>query len=450
MKKLQIYLFAIGFTFSSWAQTTDDASTGTTIQSDTQPKSLTLNGYARGSVLGMSTRYDFTSTFAEISLQTEFNKNHAFLKSDIRVRQGYYFNEQKLDLDVKELYGGYRSNALDVLLGNQIVNWGRADGFNPTNNITPNDFFFLSADPDDQKLSNFMLRLKYRITPAIELDLIGIPFYAESNYRYDLFDMGANVNFTKGVLPDRKVENASFAGRLNFDYPAVGGSLSYFRGYDPYHGFDVKNVDWSTGVPIISNTAAYFRKSVVGGDFAIPIGNFILRGEAAYTFTDNPDNEMFIPKSDMAYVVGIETTLGGFSLIAQYIDKITPDFKAYTAPVLSDPLNPLAQIQYANEMIDYSNRSFNRKIFYQQEKFNHAVSLFVSKSFGYDLWNVELASYYNITSDELMLRPKISWKITDALTGSLGGNFMSGPAETLFGYSSGIMNGAFVELKVSF
>ena len=167
MKKLQIYLFAIGFTFSSWAQTTDDASTGTTIQSDTQPKFLTLNGYARGSVLGMSTRYDFTSTFAEISLQTEFNKNHAFLKSDIRVRQGYYFNEQKLDLDVKELYGGYRSNALDVLLGNQIVNWGRADGFNPTNNITPNDFFFLSADPDDQKLSNFMLRLKYRITPAI-------------------------------------------------------------------------------------------------------------------------------------------------------------------------------------------------------------------------------------------------------------------------------------------
>ena len=450
MKKLFIYFCALGFIVGASAQTTDEPLSEIATQTDAQPQSLSLNGFVRGSVFGGGERYDFTSTFAEISLQTEFNKNNAFLKSDIRVRQGLYFNENQLDVDVKELYGGYQSNTFDVLLGNQIVNWGRTDGFNPTNNITPNDYFFLSADPDDQKLSNFMLRFKYRLTPAIELDLIGIPFYAESNYRYDLFDMGANVNFVQSVLPDRKIKNSSLAGRLNFDFPAIGGSLSYFRGYDPYHGFDVKGVDWGTGVPLITNMAAHYLKSTVGADVAIPIGNFILRGEAAYNHTDNPDNKMFIPESDIAYVAGIETMLGGFTLIGQYIGKFTPDFIALTVPTLTDPLNPMAQMQYASQMIDYSNRSFNRKIFYQQEKTNHAVSLMASKSFGYDAWNIELASYYNITSEELMLRPKISWKITDALTCSLGGNYMSGPAETLFDYSSSIMNGAFVELKVSF
>lgn len=450
MKKLFIYLCAIGFVFGASAQTTDESLSELNTQTEAQPQSLSLNGYARGSVFGVGERYDFTSTFAEISLQTEFNRKNAYLKSDIRVRQGYFFNENQINIDVKELYGGYQSNKFDVLLGNQIVNWGRADGFNPTNNITPNDYFFLTANPDDQKLSNFMLRFKYRFTPEIELDLIGIPFYAESNYRYDLFDMGANVSFVKGALPEKEIKNSSFAGRLNFDFSAIGGSLSYFRGFDPYHGFDVKNVDWSTGAPLINNVAAHYLKSTLGADFAIPVGNFILRGEAAYTFTDNPDNKMFIPKSDIAYVGGIETMLGGFTLIAQYVGKYTPDFKALTVPALTDPLNPLAQMQYASQMIDYSNRSFNRKIFYQQEKTNHAVSLMVSKSFGYDAWNVELASYYNITSEEFLLRPKISWKITDALTSSFGGNYMSGPAETLFSYSSGIMNGAFVELKVSF
>lgn len=450
MKRLFIYLCAIGCVFAASAQTSDESIIELTTKTDSQPQSLFFNGFVRGSVFGGGERYDLTTTFTEISLKGKFNKDNAFVKSDIRVRQGHYFNEKQLSVIVKELYTGYQSNKFDVLLGNQIVNWGRTDGFNPTNNITPNDYFFLTANPDDQKLSNFMLRFKYRFTPEIELDLIGIPIYAESNYRYDLFDMGANVSFVKGTLPEKEIKNSSFAGRLNFDFPAIGGSLSYFRGFDPYHGFDVKNVDWSTGTPLINNVAAHYLKSAVGADFAIPVGNFILRGEAAYTFTDNPDHKMFIPNSDIAYVGGVETMLGGFTLIAQYVGKYTPDFKALTLPVLTDYLNPMAQMQYASQMIDYSNRSFNRKIFYQQEKTNHAVSLMVSKSFGYDAWNVELASYYNITSEEFLLRPKISWKISDALTSSVGGNYMSGPTQTLFGYSSGIMNGAFVELKVSF
>ena len=71
-------------------------------------------------------------------------------------------------------------------------------------------------------------------------------------------------------------------------------------------------------------------------------------------------------------------------------------------------------------------------------------------SFNSEKQATEDPSYYNITSEEVLLRPKLSWKITDTLTSSFGANYMSGPTETLFSYSSGIMNGAFVEFKVSF
>ena len=81
---------------------------------------------------------------------------------------------------------------------------------------------------------------------------------------------------------------------------------------------------------------------------------------------------------------------------------------------------------------------------------NHAVALSINKSFGYDAWNAEFAAYYNFTSDEWLIRPKISWKINDSLSASLGGSYMTGPVSSLFDYSAPIMNGGFLELKVCF
>lgn len=119
-------------------------------------------------------------------------------------------------------------------------------------------------------------------------------------------------------------------------------------------------------------------------------------------------------------------------------------------PVLSNPTNPLAQMQYAEEIIIYESSIFNRKMFYQQKETNHALVLSLNKAFAYDTWNIELAGYYNITSEELMIRPKISWKISDMLSTSLGGAYMKGPDNSIFNYSAPILSGVFLEFKASF
>ena len=102
---------------------------------------------------------------------------------------------------------------------------------------------------------------------------------------------------------------------------------------------------------------------------------------------------------------------------------------------LDDPSDPLAIAYYAEAMIRYESARFNRKIFNQQEKTNHALSLTLSKSFAYDTWNAELTGYYNITSEEYMIRPKITWKATDALSLSAGGSYMKGPENSIFWYA---------------
>lgn len=451
MKRLIFYLLA-GFYFSAYlaAQSLfEDAGTAS-VKDNINDTGFQLNGFVRGSVFGGGEVYDLTTTFAELSLQGQFESGKAFLKSDLRFRKGVAFDEDMPLVVLKELYAGFRGNRFDVLLGNQIVSWGRTDGFNPTDNITPKDYFFLTADPDDQKTPNFLLRLKYRILPEIELDLIGVPFYAASTYKYSLFEMGDQVHFADDIRPTRDIKNGTLAARLNFDFPVAGWSVSYFRGYDPFHGYDLITVDWSTGSPMITNASKSYVKTSWGADAAIPIGSFIFRGEAALNLTDRPENEMYIPLSDLSYVAAFETGFSGFTLIGQYIGKFTPDYYELVVPVLTNPSNPLVQMQYANAMIDYENRQFNRRTFYQQEKSNHAVAFTVSKSFGFDAWQLEFTGYYNITSEEWLVRPKINWKINDALTASIGGNYMTGGEKTLFGYSSTIMNGGFVQMKVSY
>lgn len=411
---------------------------------------ILLEGFVRGSAFGGGETYDIATGFAELSLQGKFAFEKAFLNADLRFRKGVAFDGKMPLLVLKELYAGYRGDHFDVFLGNQIISWGRTDGFNPTDNITPRDYFFLTADPDDQKIPNFLIRLKYRIIPEIDLDVIGVPFFVASDYRYDLFDMGSQVSFAKDILPSNAIKNAGVAARLNFDFPVAGWSFSYFRGYDPFHGFELSSVDWSSGQPEIMNASRPYLKTSLGADMAIPLGSVIVRAEAAYNITDRPGNEMYIPNTDFSYVGGVEAGFSGYTVIGQYVGRFTPDFEPLIVPVLTDPLNPLAQMQYANDMIDYENRLFNRKIFYQQEQTNHALALTVTKTFGYEAWEVEMTAYLNLTSEEWMMRPKINWKINDALTVSFGGNYMTGSDKTLFGYASKILNGAFIQMKVGF
>jgi len=52
---------------------------------------------------------------------------------------------------LRETYLDLSLGPLDIRAGRQIIVWGRADGINPTDNISPRDFTLLVADDDDQR-----------------------------------------------------------------------------------------------------------------------------------------------------------------------------------------------------------------------------------------------------------------------------------------------------------
>jgi hypothetical protein len=446
MRKAIIIAAVLAFTIAANGQGLFESAS----QTENNSTIFSLNGYVRGSAFGVGKVYDYTNAFGEVRLQAKLKKDKFLFNSDIRFRSGYNFNNPVSEFELKEAYAGINTNTIDLFLGEQIVSWGRTDGFNPTNNITPNNYFFLTGNPDDQKLPNLMMRANIRITPQIDWEIIAIPIFRPSMYRYDLFDMGKNVSFVDAVLPDKTFKNGSLATKFNFELSGVGFSASWFHGYDPFYGFDLKSVSFSTGSPVITYVPSFYQKNTIGLDFSLPFGTWILRGEGALNLTKNDDHKMYIQNKDIGYVAAIEHDFGGFHTIIQFIGKSILNYTKLTEPVLTDPTNMMAQLQYTNEMVQYESASFNRKIFHQQEKLNNAVSLTISKDFSYETVNAELTGYYDFTSKEYIIRPKLSWKIGGSLTASAGYSYMKGPNKSLFSYASPIMNGVFIEFKASF
>jgi hypothetical protein len=408
-----------------------------------------LNGYVRGILYTGAKNADFSSLFGEFALKSSISSGKTFLKGDIRIRDGLFYDERNSVCELKEAYAGYNGAHCKLFLGNQIVTWGRTDGFNPTNNLSPTDYFFLTPEPDDQKLSNFMVRAKIRIKPSAELEIIGIPAYKPSVYRYDLFDMGPGVSFRNLVLPDRGMKNATLAARCNIELPAAGFSISWFHGYDPFYGFNLDSFSVYPSTHILYRPAVY-RKNVLGADFAIPVKNWIIRGETVLNLIRDGGKAMYIPYPDFAWVGAVEHNFFGFTLICQYIGKTVLDYKPLLRPVLTDPVNPAAQLSYAANLIRYESTLFNRKIFFQQEKSNHALFISLSGLMAHDLLNLEMSGYYNLTSKESLIRSMVKWNLSDALSATFGFSCMLGPDQTVFDKAGKVLNGYFIGLTASF
>lgn len=420
---------------------------------DSTKNKVDFSGYVKGSFQGFSKNYDLSNVFAQFALKGKYTGKHTIFNAEVWFLGGHHFGEFYNQLEIMEAYAGYTSDKFDFIAGNQIVKWGRTDGFSPTDNISSRDYFFLTADMDDQLRANLMARIKYRFNPMIDLDIIAIPFYKQSVYRFDLFDMGGMAHFGDETNPDFKFNNSTLAARLNFELPGAGFSFSYFRGYDPYHGFNLKSIDIDftspNPMPSINYSSTPYRKQSIGADFAIPAGSWIFRGEAAWNITKGGADSLYIPLPSLAYVAAIEREFWGVMGIFQYIGRYTPSFTPIFEPQPTGA-DPDQMIYYMYQMVNYETRMFNRKIFGQQKMSNHAFAFTARKSFAYDTFTAELTAYYNITSREFLLRPKISWTISDNLSMAAGGHIMTGEKNSLYDYSAPVMNGIFLELKASF
>jgi len=403
-----------------------------------------LNGYLRsvlfiGKVPNVE-EAELKSGYGEAALKLKVRKQSfgdAF--AEIRFRRGYEFKRSISETNLREAYLNVYAGPFDFRIGHQIVVWGRADGLNPTDNITPKNLLVRSPDEDDRRQANFLIRSTYNHYP-LRLEAIWVPAYESSYVPIDLIPFPPGVMLIGPDYPDARIMNSAFAFRLNWEKPSFDGSLSYFNGHNPFPGISANILILAPNNLFIEAFPKSYRLHILGADFQTTAGPYGLRGELAYR-RPHQDHQRFIhiPNPDLYYIFGIDKEFSGdLNVILQYIGRHVFDFME-----LERPINPL-------DIPSYELAQKNRMIASQQDRLSHSLSFRIEKKLLHETMSVEVLGLIHITSDEFLLRPMLTYDIADALNVTVGGEVFAGQKNTLFDTIDSTLNSVFLELRASF
>lgn len=152
-------------------------------------------------------------------------------------------------LDIYRLLPG-----LDLRLGRQVVSWGAADKFNPTNNLNTLDLS--DSTQFGRALGNQMIRLDYNPWKDLVFTLVWVPVFRparlprtarvaltqverppplqDDSQRNALLDLAAIMSPTNVKIftlqPEPKIENSQVGFRISKGLGGVDFSLSYYYG----------------------------------------------------------------------------------------------------------------------------------------------------------------------------------------------------------------------------
>jgi len=403
-------------------------------------RSYELNGFVRGVFyegrIPGGTSFETKSSYGEAALTFRIRRGErGDAYSEIRFRRGFEFGEYLSRSDVREAYADLYLGPFDLRLGHQIVAWGRADGFNPTDNITTKDMLTRSPDEDDRRQANFLVRSFWNRQP-FRVELIWVPVFSASVIPTQLVVFPPGISMGDPDYPRESLRNSAVALKVNLELASADGSVSFFDGYDPFPGIDA--VTPYAGQLIIKRRA--YRTRIVGADFSTALGSLLgLRGEFAYR---RPRGDyaalLYVPNPDLQYVIGADKEWGDLSLILQYIGRYVFDFHPLEVPSV-----PAQQPTYE---IERKNRLFNS----QQDELSHGVSSRLAWKLLHEALQLELLGYYRFTTDEFLVKPRITYSIADDLTLTAGLETYRGDDDTLFGTIDEHLNSLFFELKTSF
>ncbi|UCD57807.1 MAG: hypothetical protein JSV16_01475, partial [Candidatus Hydrogenedentota bacterium] len=313
----------------------------------------------------------------------------------------------------------------DLRLGKQIISWGKADAFNPTDNVTPTDYANL-LDEDD--IGVVAVNLNYYWNDW-NLQLVGVPGFTPTRLpprgtRFSLIPPDAPLPVEDPELPSNTLDNAQFGTRLQTTYRGWDFSVSYYDGVNDVPAPTLRSVQIPFppfSIPV-SVVPVYNRFRAVGGDFATTFERWGLHGEVAHLVFDGDRED-----SRIQYVIGLDYTKSNIVfdhdlfVIVEYIGE---DVTKEGATLETDrpPLDRVlmgaiaANIQY--EFTEFTRLELRGAIDFHQ-------------------------------GDDYYFQPQLVHEMTDNFEITLGFDVLGGPRNTFFGQFKD-NDRFFVKLKYTF
>lgn len=329
-----------------------------------------------------------------------------------------------------EVYINMAFDNFDLRLGKQIYSWGRADGFNPTDNLSAWDYSDV-LDTEDEKIGQISARLDYYLDDwTIEAVLVpsftpskmplpgsrwfeGLAEYMPNPY-FDLSGVPTlqlKYKTAPAVLPAGGIRSWQYALQAGSSWLGWDFSLSWFDGFDDLPVFGITIVaDSSLRSATIVLTPRYNRRRALGADLATALGPLGLRAEAAYYLTEDwQGRDDLVDDPYLQYVIGVDYTLRrliagqDMFVLLQWVQEI--------------------QIPRRNTL--YSLYDLNH-VFRKSLLFKADLNLGAFSRFTFE-------GAYNIYGGDWWLRPGLDWGLADGIHLLVQADVMGGPQDSFFG-----------------
>jgi len=384
--------------------------------------------------------------------------------ADIRFRYGTEWQQTVSEIQLREAYVDLQTGPVGFRLGKYIDPWGKGTLFNPVNKLNPIDPTTRSPEPDDMNLGIWALQGSINMGSFLKLTGTWNPLYQPGKLLIDPIPMPEYVNFLEPDYPGVTLDEGSYGIQLDLRAPAMDAALYWFDGYHNWPGiaFDSFILDSMSMEPIALNIyEKAYRIMMAGLDFSIPLGSWIFTAEGAwFQARENHENVEYLPFPELSYTAEIEKSASWLTMIAGYYGKYILDFvPAQANPELSaeqEQFLPLVEggMNLTSEVLDAVVReqvgAFNRLYNYQLEECYHSTFLILRGDFFQSKLEISVPLIYNISTEEWIAQPSVSWMPTDGIRVKAGYSGLWGADNSLYDLVGPVLNAGYIALTLTF
>lgn len=339
--------------------------------------------------------------------------------------------ETSLRARVREAYIDAYRGGFEMRIGQQIIPWGNADIYNPTDFLSAKDYAFFAADNEVRRLGALDVWLS--LTPEggnspFQFIVVWAPVFTGSRFLVPAGLLPPGVSNAGVIAPPMTLDNSELAARISYKGENWDLALVGFRGQNHDPQFYLVSHDATSTV-----IAQTYRPILAAGmEASVSAGNWVFRAEGAYVSTENAlAHNPALQPAHVDGVVGIERPfLERFRVQAQGIVRYFPVHQAVvTAAPNPDP------VLFA---IGQSIAAANAILLNYQERALPAATLRISFVSEGEKFEAEALAVMNFAVDgrdrnNFLLRPMLTYRWTDALRFHVGAESFGGPRDTPLG-----------------
>lgn len=241
--------------------------------------------------------------------------------------------KDRTGMELREAYLAYAKGNLDLRVGRQIVVWGVADALRLTDCVSPCDYTeFLAQDYDDIRMPVNALRTRYTWR-SVTFEAICNPvadFFILPTDRHNPWALtlpSAPLPYTidlESCKPEKRLRNMEYGGRITTNLSGIDFSLSVLRTWNKMPALSLTVSDNGKSLLV---KGEYRRMTMLGADCSLPVGQFVLRGEAACYFGEAQGGSVgkdVVCRDTYNALVGVDWYPGNdWNFSAQYCHKYT-------------------------------------------------------------------------------------------------------------------------------